>query len=293
MGDYCGLSTQSISANGLTLEFLDQAGPRIVRLSYHGSRNLFAELPQIAIPTPYGNYRYLGGHRLWHAPEAMPRSYIPDEEGLTCHPLSDGIRLDGKLEAQTGIQKSIEVHIDPVLPHVTLIHHLTNLGLWPLKLAPWAITMFRLSGTAILPLRSLPADPAGLLPDSHIVFWPYCHYNDPRIQYGDGYLLVQAREGYPSLKIGTFDPCGWIAYWIDGLLFKKSFQVLIDGTYPDRQCNAEVYTDDQFIELEIVGKLTVVEPGRSIQFEEVWDVYDSLHQDYLPAEAVAFLQANG
>ena len=36
--------------------------------------NLLAETPDIFWPTPDGDYYLRGGHRLWHAPEAKPRS---------------------------------------------------------------------------------------------------------------------------------------------------------------------------------------------------------------------------
>ena len=67
----------------LAVDYLTDAGPRLVRLLVAGSdQNLLAELPEATQPTPYGDYHILGGHRLWHSPEAMPRSYLPDNEGI-------------------------------------------------------------------------------------------------------------------------------------------------------------------------------------------------------------------
>src|SRR5258708_2911798 len=83
-GDYFGLPTHSIKSKHLRLEFLAAAGPRLVRLFLGDSgENQLAEAPNFQHDTPYGVYRYLGGHRLWHGPEAFPRSYIPDNDGLT------------------------------------------------------------------------------------------------------------------------------------------------------------------------------------------------------------------
>jgi len=76
----------------------------------------------------------------------MPRSYMPDSEGLISTVLSDGILLQGNKEPDTGISKSLEIHLRPDLPQVTLVHHLENHGLWEVELAPWAITMFPLGG---------------------------------------------------------------------------------------------------------------------------------------------------
>jgi hypothetical protein len=170
MSDYHGLSTRHLVSNSLELDCLETAGPRIVRLSYKGSKNLLAEVPQITIPTPYGEYHYIGGHRLWYSPEAKPRSYIPDNDGVTISELPDGVMLDGKTEIATGIHKRVEVHLNPNRPQVTLKHTLTNEGIWDVELAPWAITMFRLGGVAILPTRIENPEMEQLLPNRHLSF---------------------------------------------------------------------------------------------------------------------------
>ena len=52
---------------------------RINGITPTGKSNLLADLSKIPpISTPYGDFYFHGGHRLWHAPEAMPRTYIPD-----------------------------------------------------------------------------------------------------------------------------------------------------------------------------------------------------------------------
>ena len=79
--DFYGLLTRTLANKHVRLDYLTTAGPRIVRLTLAGSDdNLFAEVADIKIPTPYGDYSLFGGHRLWHSPEAMPRSYMPDND---------------------------------------------------------------------------------------------------------------------------------------------------------------------------------------------------------------------
>jgi hypothetical protein len=56
--------------------------PRIVRQSERFD-NLFANLGNEGLTTPYGEFHFRGGHRLWHSPEAMPRTYIPDVQGVS------------------------------------------------------------------------------------------------------------------------------------------------------------------------------------------------------------------
>ena len=92
--DYYGLPTYRIENESIALEVLAQAGPRIVRLMGHDSnKNLFAETPDISIPSPYGPFKMLGGHRLWHAPEVRQRTYYPDDSGVSLESFPGGLCL--------------------------------------------------------------------------------------------------------------------------------------------------------------------------------------------------------
>lgn len=289
MNDYYGLPARRLTSNSLELDCLESAGPRIVRLGYKGSKNLLAEVPEITIPTPYGEYHYIGGHRLWYAPEAMPRSYVPDNDGLKIYELPNGLILDGKTEDPTRIHKLIEIHLNPDRPQVTLTHTLINEGLWELELAPWAITMFRLGGVAILPAQVENPGMDGLLPDRHFSFWPYSRINDPRLHLEDGFIMVRAEPELPLFKIGTFNPLGWMAYWIDGILFRKTFTAHPGLPHPDYDCNAEIYCDGHFIELESLAPLTILAPGNSVYFSETWELYDDLEQEFLSRQLIGLI----
>jgi hypothetical protein len=290
MGDGRGLSTRKLIAGPLELTFTESAGPRILGLSYKGSVNLLASVPQISIPTPFGDYHYIGGHRLWYAPEAMPRSYVPDDEDVTITDIVNGVILDGKTETGTGIRKSIEIHINPDQPQVSLTHMLVNEGLWHVELAPWTITMFRLGGVAVLPFQSEQVDMDDLLPNRHISLWSYSKINDPRLRLEDDFIFVSAKPDLPLFKIGAFNPRGWIAYWNDGILFCKTFNVQPGEMLPDNGCNAEIYCDENFIELESLAPLVKLAPSGSVSQTEVWEIYDSLEQDFLPEKIIDFMK---
>lgn len=290
MSDFYGYPVRQLSSKFLELDCLATAGPRIVRLKYKGSPNLFAEVPEISIPTPYGDYHYLGGHRLWHAPEAMPRSYIPDDDGLVTSELPDGLILDGKTESASGIHKRIEVRLDPHQPKVTLTHTLINEGLWEVEPSPWALTMFRLGGTAIVPTRAKGSKADELLPDRHFSLWSYSQINDPRLHFEDEFILVKAKPDLPPFKIGTLNPLGWMAYWIDGVLFRKTFDAHIGLAHPDYGCNAEIYCDSHFIELESLAPLSKLAPGASVHFSETWELYATLEQEFLSKEMIVSIE---
>src|SRR5215217_5966423 len=100
----------------LQIEYLTNS-LRIVGLTPAGKSNMLAELSDLPpISTSYGDFYFHGGHRLWHAPEAMPRTYIPDGK-LTTTELSDGgVLLETTAEPGTGIRKQIKIHLAPDKP---------------------------------------------------------------------------------------------------------------------------------------------------------------------------------
>lgn len=282
MGNFHGLPTGELKNDFLCLEFLTTAGPRIVRFSAFGSENLFADIPN-EIVTPYGQFLFRGGHRLWHAPEAMPRSYIPDNEGLSVEKLGDGVCLKGPTEIATGIAKKIEIHLVENRAALTLHHVLRNDTLWPVELAPWALTMFRLGGTVILPQPVGNPDRDGLLNNRILALWPYTRINDPRLVLRDDFILIRALPAPSPFKIGYYNPEGWIAYWIDGILFRKMVSTCNGAVYPDGGCNAESYCNNQFVELESVGGLVRLGAGETVSLTETWELYPGLDVPFLPS----------
>ena len=283
------MSQYALQNEFIKIEYLQEA-LRIMGLTPAGKTNLLADISDASpVPTPYGDFRFLGGHRLWHSPEAMPRTYIPDTP-VTITELSDGIVLDTKTEPGTGIRKRIEIHLASDKPSFTLIHTLINEGMWAVELAPWAITQFRLGGTVILPIPVGNVDEAGLLANRQISLWPYARFNDPRVQWDDEFILFNADALLPPFKIGYYNPYGWLAYWLDGVLFRKTFGAQIDVNYPDSNCNAEMYCNDQFVELESLGPLGKLEPYGSVSHIEMWEVSQSL--DSLPEKVQERLNAS-
>jgi hypothetical protein len=53
-------------------------GPRILRYGFVGEENVLGEYPDLKVVSELGAWTAYGGHRLWTAPEAMPRTYSPD-----------------------------------------------------------------------------------------------------------------------------------------------------------------------------------------------------------------------
>ena len=253
-----------------------QFGPRILRYGFLDEENEFAELEEEQGKTGGEKWRMYGGHRLWHAPEADPRTYYPDNEPLEWRDVGDGVRLIQPVERTTGIQKEMEIRLSPVGTHVRVIHRLHNRGLWDVRLAPWALSVMLPGGTAILPLppRLAHTDPSALLPVNSLALWPYTDLSDSRLIWGRQYILVRQDPLIKiAQKIGAFIPGGWCAYARRGHLFIKRFAVESGVLYPDRGCNVEVFTNERFLELETLGPLQTIPPQGFIEHVEDWYLF--------------------
>jgi hypothetical protein len=273
-GDFYGLPTRIIANQYLRLEFLAEAGPRIVRLTLAGSNeNQLAEVPDLHWTTPYGEYYPRGGHRLWHAPEAVPRSSTPDNDGLVIETERGIVRLVAPPEPDSHIRKSLGIQLNDDRPAVTLHHELSNAGAWPVELAPWAITQLPLGGIAVLPQQIEPMDRDGVLPNRHLVLWPYTHWQDPRLCLGDEHIVIESRPQPSAFKVGYMNRHGWIAYLRQGILFVKRFEPHGDHPHADMGCNVEVYCNERFVELETLAPLSRLEPGQSVTHVETWELY--------------------
>lgn len=281
MSDFHGEPTGILENNFLQLEYLANSA-RVIRFSPKGKANLFADLGVSFLETPYGNFYFRGGHRLWHSPEAMPRTYIPDNEGGIVTEIPNGVRIEMPAEPWTNIAKSIEIQLNPNQPQVILRHEMRNDGAWPVQFSAWAITMLKLGGVGIFPQPVGNVDEAGLLANRQLILWPYAQINDSRLTLRDDFILIHTTPNLPPFKLGYFNPHGWQAYWVDEVLFVKRSESQAHAQYPDHGCNTESYCNDKFIELETLSPLENVAPGQTITHTELWEVYESLDVPFIP-----------
>jgi len=250
-------------------------GPRIIRFGFIGAENEFAEVDfSLAIPG-HGTWRLHGGHRFWHAPEDMIRTYIPDDEPVHVEEQGDFIRVRQPVQQRSGIEKELDISLAQDRPWANVAHRLRNHNLWPVDLAAWALSAMREGGTCILPLPGRQAPVLGELPGiSTIALWQFSDMSDSRFSWGRNYIRIRHdRDEDAPQKIGALVADGWAAYLRQGNLFLKTFDYVEGASYPDRGCSVEVFFNDEFLELETLGPLTRLEPGASIEHRESWQLF--------------------
>ncbi len=259
-----------------TLEVIitGDVGPRIIRLAVPGEENLLKEFPEMMGLTGGKEWRIFGGHRLWHAPEAHPRTYHPDNHPVRIRPLSCGLRAIQEVESSTGVEKQIDLALSDSAPHVKLTHRIINQNLWPITLSAWALTVMASGGEAIIPLP--PYEPHGerLSPSHPLVMWPYTRMNDRRWVWGEKYIKLHQEPGASTpQKIGLALTSGVAYYSLGSQLFVKKYAHQSGEAYPDFGCSFETFTDGEMLEMESLGPLTRLAPGEAVEHVEHWFVF--------------------
>lgn len=274
--DYRGGEALTFATDALEFTVTTDVGPRVTSLrSLTGkSRNLFLEIP--ADEPRFHGYYLRGGHRLWHAPEDIVRSYQPDDLPLAIRFLSQGVALTQPVEEMTGVQKGMRLEL-PAERTVKITHTLTNHGLWPIEVAPWALTMFRKGGYGVLPLHAKGDHAKGdLLPTYALIPWTFTDLSLPVWRFGRNYIGVNVSKAKSAQKLGlTYYP-GWSAYWIEGTTFVKYSPVIRGANYPDLGSALETFTNGAMIELETLGPIANLEPRKTTTHVEYWTLLDGL-----------------
>ncbi|HET6823549.1 MAG TPA: hypothetical protein VFH34_12945 [Anaerolineales bacterium] len=287
---FLGLECHALENEQLKLLVMRSAGPRILSFGFKDGDNLFAELPDARIDDFGGDaFHFYGGHRLWHAPEEPRRTYLPDDFPVDIVSAENGLTVTQKTEAQTGLQKMIEIRLPGESPQVIITHYLTNQGLWPVTCAPWAITQLKPGGTAILPQTR---QDTGVLPNRSLALWPYTDMVNPNVRWGSNYILLDAELDSP-FKIGFPNPRGWLAYWWNGTLFVKRAEYDAQAEYFDFGSSSECYCNDQFIELETLSPIRTIAPGETVSHIETWELYREIDRPRHESDAQRIVDALG
>jgi len=246
-------------------------GPRIVKFGFINKQNFFYLLPDHLGKMGGAEWRIYGGHRLWLAPEAMPRSYNPDNEKVEFVVHDNRIELIQAKETITGIVKEMEITLSDDKNEVKVLHRLVNKNLWDVELAAWSLSVLAQGGRAIIPQEPYREGDDYLLPARPLALWQFTKMNDPRWIWGAKY--IQAKQDTSAIseqKIGVLNKQGWTAYYLNGEVLIKKFDFNSDAVYPDYGCNNETYINGHFLEIETLGPLTKIPPGGALEHTEHW-----------------------
>lgn len=251
-------------------------GPRVLRYGIPGQSNMFGEYPELVTPSPLGDWKPYGGHRLWAAPENMRTSYAPDNSPLQWETQEERVlRLLAPVDA-AGLRKRMTVRLAEHGSIVEVEHAITNCNGWTIQIAPWSITIHR-EGTIILPREAFRSHDQCVVPSQPLTLWYFTDLQDPRFRLGGRYLLIRANEALTSpQKIGICNKQGWCGYHSGDTLLVKRFQFDAGATYPDYGSNNEAYVAGSYMETEFLGPLCMLAQDETVLLTEQWQLLPNI-----------------
>ncbi|MGL5233097.1 MAG: hypothetical protein ACRC7W_07190 [Fusobacteriaceae bacterium] len=267
-----------ISNNKAELIITTDVGPRIIKYSLLGKDNEFCEIDSEVGSLDKNEFTMYGGHRLWHAPQIEPRNSQPDNEKLDYSINKNSVTVIQKLEKKTGLQKEMEIFLLENSTKVKIVHKIYNKNLWDIEFAVWSLSMMEKGGFEIIPINK---EDTACLPNRTITYWPWTKQNDTRIFYGSNSIFVRqdANRGIEfedTLKIGTNNKEGWVAYVNKGHVFIKTFKYKENEIYPDNGSTYETFTNNFMLELETLSPLKKIKPNSYIEHIEEWEIFDNV-----------------
>jgi len=272
--EYKGWNCLRLFNDEIELVVTLDVGPRVIRCAFLNGPNFFKEYEETLGLKGGEKWNIFGGHRLWHAPENIPRTYFPDNFPVQFEEIEGGAKFIQEVETTTDIQKEIEIRVDAKEARVEVLHRLTNRNIWDVELAPWSPTVMDVGGTTIVPLPPRGTHPEDLLPTSSLIVWAFTDMSDARWAWGKKYVLLRQDESaIKPQKIGVHVPDGWTAYVNKNQMFLKTFDYIEGADYPDMGSVVETFTNNEMIELETLGPLVLLEPDESVQHIENWHLF--------------------
>src|SRR5262245_26133572 len=176
---------------------LTAVGPRIIELKAAGGKNLFHVRDAEAGGHGEAEWVFRGGWRLWIAPERRATTYVPDNVPASAEVVGGTtLRVTGPAQPEAGIQKVIEVSLDPIEPRLHLVSHIRNISKLPVTYSAWSLSVMRPGGRAFVPLDvgELEAFDATRM----LRLWSYAEVGAPRYRFRVRWVQVDHSKGSPA-----------------------------------------------------------------------------------------------
>jgi len=250
-------------------------GPRVIRYGFIGGQNMFKEFAEQMGGTGEESWKPRGGHRIWVAPEVVPDTYALDNAPVRAIVRENGVELTQPVEAETELEKSIDVQL--LSNGVTVTHRIRNAGSKPRTLAPWALSMMAPGGVGITKFPPRGAHPENLPPTNPLIMWAFTDLSDPRWTFTEKYLILRQDAGRRApQKLGHFNEKTMGAYLLGSDLFVKRYDADPSKAYADFGASYETFVNGDFLELETLGPLEEVAAGAAVEHVERWSLHRNI-----------------
>ncbi len=303
--DYRGWKGTVKLTNGLVeLYAVSAVGPRIIDFRPVGGSNIFHVRKEELGKSGEKEFRLRGGWRPWLAPEVDPKvapiTWFPDNVPCKVEFHPTFVRLIGPKEPASGIQKVVDISMFADQPRVRVTVRLRNISFKPVTYSAWSLPVLKPGGRAIVPLDV--GDLDALAEIRKIILWSYGNPTDPRFTFFNRFVIVDQSKVPPRErligklrrhndegKVGVDTKKGWTAYYhpADQVLLIQRFPYRKGAIYPDGGCTVEVYSCQEFIEVECLSPLVTIPPGKEYVFPMEWWLFTNVPDPGRTEEEIA------
>jgi hypothetical protein len=248
------------------------AGGRILEYSLNGKNSLYLDPKQNGwLWNGKGAIDPSGG-RFDIGPEMTiprhPKLWLGRWQGQITGPRA--ARLVSSDDDATGVQLIRDFTLDKSSSKLVCKQNFRNISNQTQYWCHWSRTLALGGGVCVIPLTE-----PSRFPNKYVMYGPASSIDyrpsDPNIQVRDGFLKIVGAPKNP--KLGLDSHAGWLCYLTtNDLMFVKRFP-----TYPDRVYSEVAgltisiwYYKDLMCELEPIGPMEEIAPGKSASFSETW-----------------------
>ncbi len=267
----CAFITNGLLTIGVTVD----VGPRVIYCALEGKENIMFVDEERRFKQDcgeYGTWYNYGGHRLWCSPELVPETYSPDSDPVCFRAEADRFTFTAP---ETPFKKvfSLVFELSENSAEVKVTSRITNLSSEPSEFAPWSLTCLADGSAAVIPMCTRKS---GFLPNRVVSLWEYSDVYDPRFKLTNEYARIRQDSLIRTpFKAAFNNEDGWEAVVLKGQIFIKKISPYQFVRYPDYSCNVEVFTNDRFLECEVLGEYKAYQPNETAEIEEVWRICEA------------------
>jgi hypothetical protein len=241
------LRRAALELDGVRFEVDPQAGGRVTSYSLGGSDVLAGS------DVDANSY----GSTFWTSPQSdwgWPPPAEVDRSPYSLVSQGDTLTLTGAPNLALGIRVTKQFSVDRVRGAMVLDYTIHNHGKTPRSYAPWEVSRVHARGLTFFPSGQPSTGPL------HV----------ERIGRGTWYTHdpdVLTEAGQKSFAYGTQ---GLLAHTAHGLLYVKSFPAVPSELQAPGEAEIEVYANNRYVEVEVQGPYTLIEPGASVTWTVRW-----------------------
>jgi len=261
--------------------------PAIGRIMYYGLKDgtnllwndsrLYGKTLPTDLQTVKSWYNF-GGDKVWPTEQGdfgkingmdWPPDPWFDGAPHTVKELEDGVEITSPVSDFCGAQSIREIHLAKESSRLTINQRIKKIkkaqkkSIEPIRYTIWNVTQIKSPSQALFNLN----------PNSKFPKWYYIFSTGGaenfNVEGGTGIFVPHASN---SQKAGA-DSDKWLAAIIDNVVFSEFFTFDPSGSYPDNGCSAEVYTSNDYTEIELLSPMEYLDINEEISFNIEWELY--------------------